>query len=412
MDVDDDATTVPDDEFDVSAFGDDSAEQQPLVCSACLCRVMRASAFLLQSTTSWCGALHGQCFRCSDFNPKAPAAEPVDEGEQPVEPQVDDESKGDAEDAAQRKKFKREANRRWSKRSGELKAKATRVRTAKFSNLMEIVSGMCPGLGHKELRVLAVRRIQAAVSAFVAGLFAMKGLAEAAKWACKKYLDDVTKEAEKVTWCPSADGRTLTAVEGQWLDSLTESLHVLYMCRQADCRFAARSRDWVRHKARAWYACPKCFCKYRPFTTSGNRVEGQRAIVLRDPASADAGWALFQASWPSSAEDSWITSMCEAYARDVSVPGNLQAFLTGQAVKLSDLLANVATKVPGGLQHHRLPPNVAQLCDGSVWSWAHIAESGFYGTVVPEGPVFREWDVMIGCIGNMLAGTASLRAAL
>jgi hypothetical protein len=341
MEVDDAATTAGGDAE--SVWDDDVGEADNLTCRRCYRMLHKASQLLLEHTESWCGGLHGVCFRCSEHNPKE---KPERLGEEPPAP--DNEGDDDAEDAECRRKFKREANRRWAKRSQELKEKSRRVRSVTFATLVAEVAKIFPDASKLQLRSLSIARIRASVTAFVASVAKNPFMQAAAKFCTNEYFKAVDSEAARPTSVPEHKARTLSSSEAQFLDRLTDSFAVLFCCRNKDCMMASRSTDWLRSTVRHQFACPACHQKYRPWVQSEGRSEAQRAILIRDPITT--AWSVFPASWPSTAEDNWLMSMAEAYARDVQCPESLSQFVAGQAVRLSDLLARIGTAAPEGLQ--------------------------------------------------------------
>jgi hypothetical protein len=372
MEVDDGATTAG----DAESLPDFDVVEPLLCCSRCYRTLARASQLLLAHTESWCGALHGVCFRCSDFNPK----ERVESSGAPPEP--DDEANDDDEDKEQRRKFKRASNKMWTKRQQELKGRVERVRSVTFKNLMDKVAAQLPGLKNAEIRKITVWRIAAAVTTFLAGISAVAGLKQAAEFCTMRYKAEIELEAQQPTYSPPAAGLSLSQQEAQFLDTLCDGLHVMFLCRNMACLFTARGRDWIQHRTKGQYMCPRCFQKYRPWVESGDRIAAQKAVLLKDPVSG--GMHVFAAVWPASAEDGWLLSMCEAHARLVDGSKLSAQFMVQNACQLSHLLEKVG--VPGGLRQHRLPADVHKHVEASAWSWDHLLVDGFWGLHLPAPP--------------------------
>ena len=85
---------------------------------------------------------------------------------------------------------------------------------------------------------------------------------------------------------------------------------------------------------------------------------------------------MFPASWPGSAEDTWLLKMAEAHA--VEMPSDLDSFLQKAFVDLDHLLKKVG--VAQGMQHFASKPEIEPRLSAEKFpaeNWQKLKNEGF-----------------------------------
>jgi len=99
----------------------------------------------------------------------------------------------------------------------------------------------------------------------------------------------------------SVSGWTLTAQEADYLTSISDNVALASVCRHLDCLYYGMNHQWVNAKSNEIFKCPKCARVYQPWVASRGRVNAQKLLQIRDPASGIL--TRFACTWPGGNDD-------------------------------------------------------------------------------------------------------------
>jgi hypothetical protein len=124
-------------------------------------------------------------------------------------------------------------------------------------------------------------------------------------------------------------------------------------------------------------------------------------------------WKFVPAAWPDSNAENWLQQQASAYALSREAPpgAGVDALCRTSLHDLRDVIAKVGT--PSCFKRYAFKPSMMsdRQLSTSTWMSEHI-QKGFWGRQLEgaelRAPVFKEWDLMIELIGNLVvAGRAA-----
>ena len=196
-------------------------------------------------------------------------------------------------------------------------------------------------------------------------------------------------------------GWTLSAAEAQYLVRVTEHILCSFICKQ--CGYYGA--DWVESCKSYHFRCPFCGLFYKPWSAR----DFNKLVVIQHPATRSL--MHLPTLWPGTAEDNWLMSQCELYARRVDVPSNLDGFLAKQTIGLATLIDQAGS--PTYFDDMVMSQSAKDRCQPPEFPPVTYEKHtiSFRGArwLAPSDPatpvrVFKDWDKLVALLGNMLAG--------
>ena len=305
---------------------------------------------------------------------------------------------------------------------------ARRARSTTYKDISTRLKKAFPDASQASLREVIILRIQAAASAFEAGLKKESEVAiEARAMVHVQYLERLEEMARDETIARPAEALRLHAEEAQWLTEITEGLCVCFGCRRGECRFYGANHQWIMVDL-YHFRCPNCGEYYIPWADSkkvkstGNYIKFlpyQTVIAITD---IETGVQFaFPARWPGEAQDSWLLKQAEIYAAKLETPEDLTAYMKQSHSDLNTLLNKVG--IPIGMKEFQWNTWVEDKLYGcpkedtrdGVLGWNRLTK-GFWGNILEEPPAGQEWNVMtdwtdlISVLGRIIFSVQKLRS--
>ncbi len=203
-------------------------------------------------------------------------------------------------------------------------------------------------------------------------------------------------------------GWSISARDASYLIRVCSSVIVSFICRK--CGYYGA--DWIECSISYHFRCVNCGKFYHPWRGRNfNKI-----LVYENPLNGEL--TRMPAEWPETCADNWLMMQAEAFARGVHLPKNLSSFLAKQTVELTVLIKKAGTPDYfkrydfGAAEHLCQPPRFGPE------TYREFKENGFLGNFfettadVNYEEVFRDWEVLIGLLGNMLAGGKAMTVQL
>jgi hypothetical protein len=361
-------------------------------------KLEKASQFLLlnegrEGDCDWEGTLWGSCFRCSGYMPQGDA--PPDEIEK------------------QEKRFRRASGRAFERLASEFRRRAKTARSINFHNIAEMLQIKYPGSNKEEYIRLAKERVESAATIYKNASDAATSQHRVGGTAVyQEYVEGTEESAKDVMYTPPSQGWTLTSAQAQHLTCFGENMFFAFVCRDKTCMHYGRNSEWVASKKSFHFKCPDCKRLFQPWTDKP--MNGQPPLAFQFIVGL---WCplsqrqmLLPVVWPHTKEFGWLLSMAELHARDLQTDESLEQFLSKSSVKLSELLEREA--IPMHFRQKKWKHgNNPDLTD--EWDFKALL-AGYHGETwgEPEAVGFKDFDVLIPLIGNMIYAGQQLQARL
>lgn len=258
---------------------------------------------------SWVGRTWARCFTCSNFDDMT--------------------------------KFEQTVQVRWAQHDEADVARPASLRIQTCCDALTVLEKLFPGASQRDLRMLTLKRREAAAMAMALALDQESEMCgRAADHAAKRYLGEIRAAAANTTYKASSDGMTITNQETEYLTKVAQGVTFVLYLTCSGCGLVAMRSKWTQWHDCSPFRCPRC---NQPHDIAiGLR---QRMLKMTDPNS---GLSFeFPVMWPDwinnkRPEDGWLHKMVTAKAAHIQTGEKLDAFVQKSVVSLSDLLAKVA----------------------------------------------------------------------
>ena len=311
------------------------------------------------------------------------------------------------------KSFEKACKGLWIKRAREKFDKNARVRAIRFDKLEAYYLEKLPGSSNEERRKCAVMHLTLIGTAIGNDIAKTSEHNKAAvQMVYEEWSATVSAEAKNSFVLTEHRGWSLSAQDGAYLTRVTENCTISFICR--DCGYYGP--DWGKARDHYWFRCFACGARYHPWTCSPEKSPYNRVVIVHDPILDTLTYT--PAMWPDTAEDNWLTNMCEVYARQITTVEDLNDFVKRSAVGITKLLTNAGNPT----QYQQMAfPEAAQWRFGGQWDLSQfqtVVERGFVGGIwkpadpTKVGQIFTDWAELAQLVGNITAASRIINSKL
>ncbi len=326
---------------------------------------------------SWQGQLWGHCLGCSELTPA---------------------------------EFRRAVRRAWEQRAKLMRGRRQRARCINFSNIEAVFKEAYPGASNTQIRNLTVLRTRAMAGAF---LKAFDEMTEADKQIVdeinQEYLKELDKAAADPSYAASARGHTLSNEESQFLTVIADGISESFVCRMPTCLYFGMNDQWVKHKTKWWFKCPRCGEQFHPSMDYKDSVKFNKVIGLFDPVTNET--SFIPAVWAPSEAQGWLAKQVERNARLIRTEADVEAWHSRVRMELHTLISN--QKLPTYFTNMGYDPSIENRFPETTWDCAPLKQRGHYAGALlssqdAEKPPFTNWDELIGLIAGCVASSRAV----
>ena len=99
------------------------------------------------------------------------------------------------------------------------------------------------------------------------------------------------------------DANSLKAHETQYLSQVADGVHLMFVCRKANCMYCGMNDQWVKNRQKEQFRCPACGIQYKPgsdYGGEGKAIKACYVMQIADPLTGEI--SRIPVSWPPSEE--------------------------------------------------------------------------------------------------------------